>query len=158
MSSHVTIFHVLAKMFNLYAAHRLLEDYGIGHVNKNMHEHDYLLIKRDSDLTVRLSKTVINETHELGCLRGYYKNNWLTIKRKEGLSPYGKFVALFSFTQILLKFYINRGDLSTAALLAFMFAEYSSDIRLTQTSQFGSIISVAVGGLLVLGFIKLLRS
>ena len=145
------------KMFNLYAAHRLLEDHGMGYVNKNKYEHDYLLIKRDSDLTVRLSKTVINETHELGCLREYYKNNWLAIKQKEGLSPYGKFVALFSFTQILLKCYINRGDLSTAALLAFMFTEYSSEIWLTQTSQFDLLISMGIGALLGLGFIRLMR-
>ena len=114
-------------MENLYIAHRLLEDFGIGKICKTNFEPSYLKIKSRSDLTLRIAK--IDLTFPIDNLETYIKTNWTTIKETENLSDIGKLVSLFTLYQMLVCKYKIISDTTSIAFLAFLFVELSSEVK-----------------------------
>ena len=113
-------------MENLYLAHRLLEDFGIGKVCRTDYESTYQKIKSRSDLTLRLARIDMNFPIEN--LEAYVKSNWTTIKETENLSDVGKLVSLFTLFQLLVCKYKIISDTNSIAFLAFLFIELTSEI------------------------------
>ena len=113
-------------MEHLYIAHRLLQECGLGSVQKNSYEALYERLRGDSDRLLHANHIHIPRIRGTEALVKYYMRQWWSIRDTSDKAEV-QILALFTLTRLLCLRYKSEGRLLVIPLLMSCFIECISD-------------------------------